>query len=118
MTTAQLVGRYGEDVACRWMEKQGWTVLERNWRCARGEIDAIALDRDTVVIAEVKTRRSTTAGTPQEAVTVRKVQRLRALAGMWLQHSGRTWREVRIDVIAVTVARAGAARIEHFKGVE
>ena len=52
------LGRYGEDVAARRLRESGMTILERNWRCAEGEIDIVARHRDALVICEVKTRRA------------------------------------------------------------
>lgn len=52
------LGRYGEDLAARRLREHGMTILERNWRCAEGEIDIVARHRDALVICEVKTRRA------------------------------------------------------------
>ncbi|WP_082095913.1 YraN family protein [Demequina flava] len=118
MTTAQEVGRYGEQVARAWMVERGWQVLASNWRCAEGEIDIVAADGGTLVIAEVKTRRSVSAGTPLEAVTPHKVWRLRRLAGVWLHSHHARWRDVRIDVVAVRVGANGRTDVEHVRGIE
>ena len=64
MRAKDAVGRYGEDVAARHLTEAGLVVLERNWRCREGEIDIVARDGDVLVVCEVKTRRSTTYGTP------------------------------------------------------
>ena len=76
-------------------------VLDRNWRCAHGEIDIVARDGDCLVVCEVKTRRATAFGEPVEAVTRRKAARLRRLAarlagrarpsGGGLARCGSTW---------------------------
>ena len=84
MRAKDAVGRYGEDVAARHLTEAGLVVLERNWRCREGEIDIVARDGDVLVVCEVKTRRSTTYGTPLEAVTYRKAARQRVLAARWL----------------------------------
>lgn len=118
MTTAQEVGRYGEHVTRAWMVERGWHVLASNWRCAEGEIDIVAADGSTLVIAEVKTRRSVATGLPQEAVTVQKVRRLRRLAAAWLHSNSASWPQVRIDVFAVRVDSRGGAHIDHVRGVE
>src|ERR1700691_3807011 len=73
------VGRYGENVAALHLVEAGLEVLDRNWRCAAGEIDIVAREGDVVVICEVKTRSSTTFGAPQEAITPVKAARLRQL---------------------------------------
>lgn len=111
------VGRYGEDVATRHLLEAGMEVLARNWRCDLGEIDVVARDGATVVICEVKTRRGLDYGTPLEAVTLRKMARLRRLAARWLSESGQHAQAVRIDVVSVLVRRKGAAVVEHLRGV-
>lgn len=118
MAAKDEVGRYGEDVAARSLMAQGWEVLVRNWRCADGELDIIAVDGACLVAVEVKTRRSAAYGSPQEAVTWRKLHRIRRLTAAWLASQERAFPAVRVDVLAVTVARAGAAQIEHLRGVE
>lgn len=117
MAVKDEVGRYGEDVAARHIEQSGWQVLARNWRCRHGELDIIALDGTELVAVEVKTRRTATFGTPAEAVTRQKVWRLRKLVAAWLTTQERRFASVRIDVVAVTVAKAGAAQVEHLRGI-
>ena len=117
MAAKDEVGRYGEDVAARHLTLAGWEVLARNWRCEFGELDIVAVDGDELVAVEVKTRRSAAFGSPQEAVTHAKLTRLRRLAAAWLDQQSRRFGGVRVDVIAVTVARAGAAQVEHLRAV-
>src|SRR5690606_1012135 len=111
MAAKDEVGRYGEDVAARALREAGWELLARNWRCAEGEIDIVAIDGDCLVVVEVKTRRSHSFGLPQEAVTHAKLARLRRLTAAWLAGQARHFQNVRIDVLAVTVAGAGAAEV-------
>ncbi|MEX0913491.1 MAG: YraN family protein [Demequina sp.] len=118
MAVKDEVGRYGEDVAARHVERQGWQVLARNWRCRHGELDMIAMDGTELVAVEVKTRRSATFGTPAEAVTRQKVWRLRKLLAAWLRTQEERYASVRIDVVAVTMAQAGAPQIEHVRGIQ
>ena len=112
------VGRYGEDVAARYLTERGMVVLERNWRCSEGEIDIVARDGDTLVICEVKTRSSLAYGHPSEAVSPRKLRRLRALASSWLVARGVHAPQVRIDVVSVMASSVGAAEVEHLRAVE
>ncbi|NHC13549.1 YraN family protein [Motilibacter deserti] len=116
-TARGALGRYGEDVAARFLTEAGLVVLERNWRCELGEVDIVARDGDALVVCEVKTRRSASFGTPQEAVTAAKQARLRRLAARWLAERGVHPPQVRIDVVAVTRAARGPARVEHLRGV-
>lgn len=113
----QAVGRDGEQVAVAHLESDGMLVLARNWRCPHGEIDVVALDGDCLVVCEVKTRRSTGAGLPEEAVVPAKVARLRRLAAAWLAEQDRGFRDVRLDVVAVVSPVGGATRVEHLRGV-
>ncbi|RPF22151.1 YraN family protein [Myceligenerans xiligouense] len=133
MRTKDDVGRAGERIALRYVEERGWTVLATNWRCGRlGELDIVALDGDVLVVVEVKTRSGTGFGHPSEAVTERKLARLRLLAGRWTQthrqavgqaseRAGadlpRRWSAVRIDVIAVTLPAGTEPVVEHLVAV-
>lgn len=116
------IGRIGEQIAVRHLERAGLTVVERNWCCpepaVRGELDIVAVDGPTLVICEVKTRRRATADDPLEAVTPRKQQQLRRLAGAYVAHM--TWRPaaLRIDVIGVWWPVAGGrAEVLHLRQV-
>ena len=85
MRTKDAVGRYGEELAARYLAKSGFAILERNWRCELGEIDIVARDGDALVVCEVKTRRGLNYGSPLESITYRKLATLRKLVGRWLQ---------------------------------
>jgi putative endonuclease len=117
MGAKDVLGRDGEQAAVTYLEGCGFRILDRNWRCADGEIDIVALDGDCLVVCEVKTRRSLSAGTPLEAVTPAKVARLRRLAAAWLYEDGGSYHDVRIDVVGVVVPPRGRPRVEHLRGV-
>ncbi|WP_329311834.1 YraN family protein [Streptomyces sp. NBC_01262] len=124
MNARGALGRYGEDLAARWLaDGAGMTVLERNWRCRDGEIDIVAMDGDAVVVCEVKSRMQGDYEHPMAAVTARKAERLRRLAERWLsdrwvaEHGGMPPGGVRIDLVGVLVPARGAARVEHVRGV-
>ncbi len=116
MAAKDAVGRYGERVVAERLTALGWEVLDRNWRCALGELDIVAVDHGCIVAVEVKTRRTATFGSPLEAVTPVKVARIRRLLAAWLASQARTFTEVRIDVVGVTLPSAGAAQLEHVRG--
>lgn len=126
MSARRALGRYGEDVAARRLREAGMAVLERNWRCAEGELDIVARDRDALVICEVKTRRTGRAGMyghPMAAVSPAKSARLRRLAARWLAERwlsryGRPPRGgVRIDLMGVLLPERGAPLVQHARGV-
>jgi putative endonuclease len=111
------VGKYGEDLAARHLVGAGFTIVTRNWRCEAGEIDIVARDGDTLVVAEVKTRTTTAFGSPAEAITARKADKLRELALTWLRDHPEGGRAVRFDLISIVIPRSGAPRLEHLRGV-
>lgn len=78
---AQLpLGRRGERAAEKYLRRHGYRIVTRNFRAAGAEIDLIAMDGDTLVFVEVKTRRNRAAGAPEEAVDARKQSRMRRAA--------------------------------------
>lgn len=101
------LGRSGERLAAVWLEARGYRIVGRNWRCAYGELDLIAEDRDELVFVEVKTRRGERMGAPEEAVTRVKRRRLVTSALAYLAAEGAEDRPYRIDVIAVELAPNG-----------
>ena len=114
--TTDAVGAYGERVAQQRLVEAGMVVLDRNWRCATGELDLVALDAGVIVFCEVKTRRGAGFGAPAEAVSATKVRRLRALAAQWLAAHPESHGEVRFDVVSVWPQPAGGAVVEHLRG--
>jgi putative endonuclease len=111
------LGRSGEQEAVEYLERAGLRILDRNWRCAEGEIDIVAAERQVLVICEVKTRSSTRYGSPLEAISPRKRARLRRLAIRWLVAHGVLFDEVRIDVIGLVRDQSGSYQLEHVRGV-
>jgi putative endonuclease len=111
------LGRRGEQIAMEYLERAGMRILDRNWRCAGGEIDIVAAEGQVLVICEVKTRSGTRYGTPLEAITRAKRTRLRRLAAQWLAGHGVLFDEVRIDVIGLISDRSGQYQVEHARGV-
>jgi len=109
------IGRFGEELAAGWLQDAGLRILDRNWRCAEGEIDIVAADGDTLVFCEVKTRSGTGFGDPAEAVTAAKSARLRRLALRWLAAHGLGWRELRFDVVTVVRRRDADPVVRHLK---
>lgn len=114
---ARAVGDFGEQVACDYLLAEGYVLLERNWRCERGELDVVARHGSCLVFCEVKTRRSQRFGSPVEGVTPAKAARLRRLATRWLAEHDQHAPQVRIDVIGVLCPPAGQPQVQHLQGV-
>lgn len=114
------VGRYGEQVAARYLIDAGLEIVDTNWRCEFGEVDIVARDGDCLVVCEVKTRTSEAFGSPIEAVHGAKAARLRRLAGAWVAAHpalARGAANLRIDVIGVLRPRQGRSQITHLAGI-
>jgi putative endonuclease len=97
----RIVGQNGEDAAAAWYAAGGYEILDRNWRVREGELDLVVRGDGVIAFCEVKTRRSDAFGLPAEAVTARKQQRLRLLAGRWLGDHPRSADGLRFDVVSV-----------------
>jgi putative endonuclease len=97
-----LLGQEGERLAERYLRKKGYKLVERNYRCAVGELDLIVLDRRIVVFVEVKTRTGHGFGSPLEAVEFRKQRKMIQAAQFFLSAKGLQQREARFDVIGIS----------------
>ena len=97
------LGKAGEDLAERYLKRQGYAVVERNYRCPLGEIDLIAVSRQAVVFVEVKTRRVDTSGTPLESVNAVKQRRLKRAALHYLNRHRLHDRDVQFDVVGISL---------------
>lgn len=101
MSRRKQTGQQGETLAVTYLTKKGYTVLDRNWRCAGGELDIVAEDVATLVFIEVRTRRGQRFGRAEESITPAKQTRLIELAHAYLQEKSPLHSSWRIDVIAV-----------------
>lgn len=111
------LGREGENAARRFLEKKGYRVVATGYRLFRGEIDIIAYDRDILVFVEVKTRRDSTLGRPEEAVTPAKQRQIRRIAQGYLMEKEMAESEIpcRFDVLAVLPAADGRFAVTHYE---
>jgi len=109
------LGAWGEAQVADWYIERGWEVLDRNWRCANGEIDLIVRRGRTVAFCEVKTRSSALYGAAAEAVGYRKQQQLRRLALVWLEEH-RAGQQTRVAELRFDVACVERGQIEVLTG--
>ncbi len=111
------LGQRGEELAAGHLQRQGYDILQRNYRTRWGELDIVAYDGSALIFCEVKTRRlPCSGGQPLEAVNGAKRARLRKMAGRWLiEHRDRPYAaELRFDAIGITFDAVGElAAIEH-----
>ena len=115
----QHLGRVGERLAREHLERLGYRVLERNYRTRFGELDLIVCDEAHLVFVEVKTRRTGGPQSSLQAVSPDKRRRVRRMAAAWLVEAPDRprSRELRFDVVGVTVDRDGRlVRLDHLEG--
>lgn len=102
------VGASGERIAALLLEQAGCAIVARNWRCRGGELDLVALDSEILVCVEVRVRTEAGHGTAAESIVGAKTKRLlHAVAAFLDAHPEHADRLVRIDVVAITLDRAG-----------
>jgi len=122
MANPARLGRYGEQLAVRHLQRSGFVVLARNWRPAgvdlRGELDIVADEAGVLVVCEVKTRRGEQTGGPLAGVTPRKYGQLRRLAASYLASADRHWEQVRFDAVGVWWPDGGGrAQLVHLRDI-
>lgn len=113
MASHNELGIKGEDIAARYLEDDGYTILERNWRSGHKEIDLVARKEDQLIIIEVKTRSGTGFGDPEDAVTDKKIRRIVSAADAYLRH-GNLELPVRFDIITI-IDNNGHIDIRHIE---
>ncbi|OKY74459.1 MAG: YraN family protein [Desulfobulbaceae bacterium DB1] len=97
----QSLGKKGEEIARKFLRRQGYTIIEHNFRTRNGEIDIIAREGATLVFVEVKTRSDARFGSPFEAVTTRKCKTISRVALEYLLAHGGLDQPCRFDVVSV-----------------
>lgn len=97
-------------MACEALSRRGYVVVERGWRCSRGELDIVARDGACWVFVEVKTRHGRSAGLPEEGLTSRKAARLAELAQLYLAEHTVGPLDWRIDLVAIELDSRGGVR--------
>ena len=100
----QLFGKKSESIAVKFLKKQGYKILEQNYRNKLGEIDIIAKDKKTLVFVEVKARRAHHFGNPKWAITPRKIRKISMVALYYLKSTQQSGVKARFDVVAITLS--------------
>ncbi len=107
------LGKEGENEAVQWLTEKGYRILHRNWRSGKKELDIVARHEGLLVVVEVKSRRNTVYGLPEEAVDMRKIRHIVASTDAYLRKFEIDL-PVRFDVITVT-GRDDNRQITHIK---
>lgn len=113
----QTVGQKGEDEAAHYLKKLGYKIVERNFKKPQGDIDIVALDADTLVFVEVKTRFSKAYGLPVDAVTPWKIRALIKNAQLYKMLHSELPESLRIDVVSVDYTQGVSPKIELIKNI-
>lgn len=100
----QRFGRRAEGIAATHLKKNGYSIIEKNYRTRTGEIDLIAMDGDTLVFIEVKARRTERFGSPKEALSIQKQKKIVLTAYHYLKALGRSDLRIRFDVVSILMA--------------
>jgi putative endonuclease len=112
-TPTEASGRRGEDLAHRYLEREAFVVVARNWRGAGGEIDIIAWDREEVVFVEVKSRAADEFGAPERNIDADKRRALERAGREYCRRAGIAWEQARFDLVSVILC--DPPRIEHLR---
>ena len=113
MAAHNRLGKEGEDATAAYLEQKGYTILHRNWRKNRLELDIVAMHNGELVVVEVKTRTNTDYREPQEAVDWRKVRHIVVAADAYIKHFGIDL-PVRFDIVTAVGDRP-PFQIEHLE---
>lgn len=114
----QEIGKWGENLACQYLEKNNYIVIEKNFLCRQGEIDIIAKDitKKELVFVEVKTRSNFKYGNPAQAVTKQKQNHIKQVATYYIYRNHINHVAIRIDVIEVYLQKQNC-KIHHIKQI-
>lgn len=99
-------GKEGEKIAAAYLKKNGYRIIEKNYRCVLGEIDIVAREKSELVFVEVKTRKSAELGYPEQAVGINKQKKMSQLA-LWYLQKKNADTGARFDVVAITISTSG-----------
>lgn len=111
------LGKWGEEVAASYLQQDGYTIIERDWKSGHRDIDIVATDQNaTLVFIEVKTRSNRMFTDPEEAVDYRKLRNMRAAINHYIKYH-RINQEIRFDIITVVGSLGTKPEVEHIKDI-
>jgi putative endonuclease len=110
----QQFGKESESITVLYLKKQGYKIIEQNYRTKLGEIDIIAKEKNTIVFIEVKSRKSGSYGNPKYAVTPKKMRKISMVALYFLKITNQSGAKARFDVVSISPGK-GRPDIEIIK---
>ena len=110
------LGKWGEDLAADYLQRKGYTIIERDWKSGRRDLDIVAKNGDVIVFVEVKTRCNSLYGQPEEAVDYRKLQSLQQAINHYIKFRHIS-QEVRFDIISIVGTIGSEPDIQHIQDV-
>ncbi len=111
----KILGEKGERAARQYLERRGFEIIDANWTCGFGEVDIVAIDEETLVFVEVKTRSGIEHGLPEEAITQTKRKKYEKIAMAYLEQSEYNDLPIRFDAISITLMAEDRAFLRHHK---
>ena len=110
------LGKWGEDQAADYLQRKGYTIIERDWKSGKRDLDIIAQDGDVIVFVEVKTRRNRLYGEPEESVDYHKLQNLQQAISHYVKFK-HIRQEIRFDIISIVGTVGTDPDIQHIQDV-
>ncbi len=114
MYQRHIIGKIGEDIACKYILQKNYKIIKRNFYCRQGEIDIIAKDKNEVVFIEVKTRTNNKYGEPVDSITYYKKNKIIKSIQYYIYKEKIEHIDIRIDVIEI-YSKKGKYKINHIK---
>ena len=110
------LGKWGEDLAADYLQRKGYTIIERDWKSGKRDLDIIAQDGNVIVFVEVKTRRNRLYGEPEESVDYHKLQNLQQAISHYVKFK-HIRQEIRFDIISIVGTVGTDPDIQHIQDV-
>ena len=110
------LGKWGEDQAVEYLQRKGYTIIERDWKSGKRDLDIIAQDGNVIVFVEVKTRRNRLYGEPEESVDYHKLQNLQQAISHYVKFK-HIRQEIRFDIISIVGTVGTDPDIQHIQDV-
>lgn len=112
------IGSFGEDLACEFLKKRGYLILERNVKLSYKEIDIVSIYKNALVFVEIKTRTSKILGGAEDALYFAQIKNLKKAIAAYCSSRRKKLSNIRLDFIAIDINRQNkTAKIKHYKNI-